>query len=272
MPDKYTIVISCVTTETVMVSSPVIHYQADEVHLFHYIRDPGTAKAQLYEDHYNETCRQIRESLPQCRITEHTDAIIYDFASMTRSLGRLYAKMLEEHPDAMVYANFSSGPSEFIASLGIFSFLNPEVKLFKVSTKSFTLDTPEYRLLYYDENGKPVGLSREVYPPKPVPSVKLDAPDEILVRSLRIYNDFLQRGERPLVPEMQKVLEEKGLWVIRHRANGGRSGEGTLDRNNFYRNYSDVWKILGWIEDKDLRDCPKLTEEGEAVIELFWTE
>ena len=34
----------------------------------------------------------------------------------------------------------------------------------------------------------------------------------------------------------------------------------------------DAAKILGWIEDKDLRDCPKLTEEGEAVIDLFWTE
>ena len=49
------------------------------------------------------------------------------------------------------------------------------------------------------------------------------------------------------------------------------SGGGTLDRDDFYLDCSDVWKMLGWTEDKDLRDCPGLTEE-EAVTDLFWTE
>ena len=38
MPNPYIIVISCVTTETVMVSSPSIFYKANEVYLFRYIR------------------------------------------------------------------------------------------------------------------------------------------------------------------------------------------------------------------------------------------
>lgn len=103
-----------------MVPFPVIHYQADEVHLFHYIRNPGAPKAQLYEDHCKETCRQISDALPNCRIIEHPGTVIYDFSSMARILGKLYAKMLDEHPDAPVYANFSSGPDEFTVSLGIF--------------------------------------------------------------------------------------------------------------------------------------------------------
>ena len=41
----YIIVISCVTTETVMVSSPSIFYKADETHLVRFIRDSGTASA-----------------------------------------------------------------------------------------------------------------------------------------------------------------------------------------------------------------------------------
>lgn len=56
MPNPYIIVISCVTTETVMVSSPSIFYKADEVHLFRYIRDPGTPSAKLYEDHFQSVC------------------------------------------------------------------------------------------------------------------------------------------------------------------------------------------------------------------------
>ncbi|WP_400226053.1 hypothetical protein [Methanomethylophilus alvi] len=70
MPNPYIIVISCVTTETVMVSSPSIFYKADEVHLFRYIRDLGTASAKLYEDHYREACNQILRSLPSCRIVD----------------------------------------------------------------------------------------------------------------------------------------------------------------------------------------------------------
>lgn len=30
--------------------------------------------------------------------------------------------------------------------------------------------------------------------------------------------------------------------------------------------------MLGWIEDRDMRECPPLTEEGKAVIEMFWPE
>ena len=74
------------TTETVMVPFPVIHYQADEIHLFHHIRNPGAPKAQLYEDHCKETCRQISDALPNCRIIEHPDTVIYDFSSMARIL------------------------------------------------------------------------------------------------------------------------------------------------------------------------------------------
>ncbi|MDC7950992.1 hypothetical protein PAA26_02740 [Methanomassiliicoccaceae archaeon COG_1] len=166
-----------------MVPFPVIHYQADEIHLFHHIRNPGAPKAQLYEDHCKETCRQISDALPNCRIIEHPDTVIYDFSSMARILGKLYAKMLDEHPDAPVYANFSSGPDEFTVSLGIFFI--PE---------SRCETTPEHRLPYYNENGKPV------------PSAKRDRDDEILVRLLRIYDDILQGG-RPPVPEMQNALE-----------------------------------------------------------------
>ncbi len=127
MPNPYIIVISCVTTETVMVSSPSIFYKADEVHLFRYIRDPGTACAKLYEDHFQSVCKQIRSSLPECLVTEHTDDPVYDLPRMVRALSVLYSRIRREHPDAEVHANLSSGPSEFIAALGIFAYLDSYV-------------------------------------------------------------------------------------------------------------------------------------------------
>ena len=151
----YVIVISCVTTETVMVSAPAIFYQADEIHLFRYTRDPGTPAAKLYEDHYNSVCGQIRSSLPDCKITEHSEDPVYDLPKMVRGLSILYSQIQREHPDAEVHANLSSGPSEFIAALGIFAFLHPDVKLFKVPTKRYTVGAEEFMQLHYNENGRP---------------------------------------------------------------------------------------------------------------------
>lgn len=255
-----------------MVSAPTAFYGADEIHLFRYTRDPGTPRAKLYEDHFRSVCRQIRSSLPDCRITEHSDDPVYDLPRMVRGLSILYSRIRKEHPDAEVRANLSSGPSEFIASLGIFAFLHPDVRLFKVPTKRYTVDAEEFMLLHYDGEGEAVGLSREVYDPRPVPTVTLDGPDEVLVRSLRIYGGLLDRGTEPTGPVMIDLLEEKGLWIQNKHACGNKCGMHTLDRNNYYRNYANIWKMLGWIEDRDMRECPPLTEEGKAVIEMFWPE
>ncbi len=227
MPNPYIIVISCVTTETVMVSSPYIFYKADEVHLFRYIRDPGSERGDLYDDHYREACNQILRSLPSCRIMEHREEPVYDFTALAHGLGRMYSHIFREHPDAEVYANLSSGLSEFAATLGIFAFLNPGIKLFKVSTKTFTLDSQEYRRLCYDGD-VPVGLSREVYPPKIIPSGGLCRPDEILVRSLRVYDQLLSQGKKPTGPIIQRELEKKELWVSNRRDPGKLDGR-TLD-------------------------------------------
>ena len=75
-----------------MVSSPSIFYKADEVHLFRYIRDPGTASAKLYEDHFQSVCRQIRSSLPECLVTEHTDDPVYDLPRMVRAQPRRHQR------------------------------------------------------------------------------------------------------------------------------------------------------------------------------------
>ena len=64
--------IACVTVEVAMVVSPVLRYKPQELHLFRFIRDPGSRKSKLYRDHYNEVVRKVSASLPQCRIIEHS--------------------------------------------------------------------------------------------------------------------------------------------------------------------------------------------------------
>ena len=267
-----TVVIACVTTETVMVSAPIIHFEADEVHLFRYIRDPGSAKAKLYEDHYVQTRNQISASLPMCRVIVHTDEPVYEFARMVRKLEELYLSLRRQYPEAKIYANLSSGTSEFIAALGVLSFLNPGLTLFKVPTENYTLTEDQYYALFYD-NGIPVGLSRSVYPPKGIVSVDADKPDENLVRCLRVYSDLLDKGKKPHYSLMRKELEARGLWKYEPRpVSGNRTDEIVRMREFFSRSIAGEWKRLGWIEDECMRSCPPLTNKGRAVIEMFYTD
>ena len=67
----------------------------------------------------------------------------------------------------------------------------------------------EFMLLHYYGDGNAVGLSREVYDPGPVPTVTLDGPDEVLVISLRLYHQVLERGG---VSHRAALIEEYGRY------------------------------------------------------------
>lgn len=95
-------------------------------------------------------------------------------------------------------------------------------------------------LLHYDGDGSTVGLLREVYDPGPVPTVTLDSPDEVLVRSLRLYHQMLERCESPTGPLMMSLPEEKGLWIQSRNNCGKKTSESMLDSNNYYRNYANI--------------------------------
>lgn len=122
------IMIACVTVEVAMVVFPVLRYKPQELHLFRFIRDSGSRKSKLYRDHYNEVVRKVSASLPSCKIIEHSDEPVYEVNRMARSL-----------------ANLSSGPSEFAAALGIFSYVHPRVVLFKVPTREYAVPQASWR-------------------------------------------------------------------------------------------------------------------------------
>ena len=271
MSGTYLIMIACVTTETVMVSEPVGFYRPSEVHLFRYTRDPGTAKAKLYDDHYREARRQIRACSPETEIIEHSEDPIYDFRSMARCLESLNQGFLKEHPECTVLANISSGPSEFTAALEFLATLNPNVRKFKVATKEYALDESEFSGIYYVD-GRPTGLSRSVYPPREIESVHLGKPDEILVKSLRIYSGMIDRGVEPTTRRMVEALKSRGLWVYKPLNVDWRCPQEYREKANFDRRYRAMWKAMGWIDANDRKKCHRLTEQGKAVIEMFYVK
>ena len=271
MPAEYIVLIACVTTETVMVSDPVRFYQPREVHIFRYTRDPGTPKARLYDDHLREVRRQIADHSPLTEVYEHAMEPVYDFRRMARSLEALYLHLQKEHPGCRVLANMSSGPSEFVAAVEFLASANPGVTKFKVSTREYALDEADFRDLYYVD-GRPVGLSRSVSDPREVESVHIGKPDEVLVRSLRIYAHMLDNRKEPMAIRMIASLKRHGLWAYRPIENEGRASAENKERTNYYRRYVNMWKAMGWIDSEDHRKHHRLTEQGRAVIEMFYVE
>ena len=243
----YRIMFACVTVEVAMVVSPAVHYRPDEIHLFRFIRDSGTKRAELYEDHYKEVCRQLKENLPDTIITEHCSDPVYDFRAMASRLDSLHSSLLTKHPDAEFLVNISSDPAEFVAALGVFCFLNRDTVMFRVPTREYCVSEEEFRALHCAD-GKAVGLSRKVYPPKELKCFSLRKPDETLVRALRIYSQMMDGGTEPTGVLMISALKEKGLWTYREPAGDCRTDLADREKQWYERNYNLPWKERdGWM-------------------------
>lgn len=266
----YRIMIACVTVEVAMVVSPALRYRPKEIHIFRYIRDSGSGRAKLYTDHYAEVVDELSHSLPDCTVIEHTDEPVYDFGRMSRSLDMVYNQTVREHPDCEILANLSSGPREFSATLGIFSYLHPRVTLFKVPTEEYAVGEEELQRYFYD-NGRAVGLSRRMYPPKEIAGIRLEPPDERRVRALRMYQSLIDCGTEPYWNRMVPLLKVHGLWDYEPSDREYGSDLELREKLNYFRHYRAYWKEMGWIGDEKRR-CPRLTPSGKAVIEMFYVD
>ena len=254
------IMIACVTVEVAMVVSPVLRYRPQELHLFRYISDSGNKKSKLYRDHYNKVVRRISESLPSCKIIEHSDEPVYEVNRMARSLDKLYYRISKDNDDFRILANLSSGPSEFAAALGIFSYVHPPVVLFKVPTREYAVSQSMLEEFYYD-NGVPVGLTRKTYPPKEITGIRLELPDERRLRALRLYHSMMEGGTEPYLNRMVPALKEQGLWEYEPAKEDLGSDLALREKMYYFRHYRQYWKEMGWIEEEKRRS-PRLTAFG----------
>lgn len=266
---KKRVVIACVSFEVAMVVRPAVEYGADEIHLFHYIRSGNNPDAAVYADFYDEVCRQLREQLPKVNIIEHRDEPVYSFQPMLRALLGTVAGVRRDCPEADLFVNVSSGPSEFSAAAIIVAMMTPGASAFTVSTKEYTVSTPQLREAYYS-NGRPVGLSAEVYSPRPLPSFFITKPDEGLVRALRVYADQRTRREPVTAVTVIGLLREAGLWDYTPVAADRKTEPKQKEVMYYQRHYIDSWVRLGWL-DKPARGAKyDLTDAGQNIIDTFY--
>ena len=137
-----TVIIACVTFEVDKIVSPVIHYEATRVHLLN-----SSSGTDVYNEFYEEVCRQITERSPKTEIVHHrspydpekgyTGFTVFDFqAVMNEVLCIIESERngCEEPPQ--IFVNISAGTSEYSAASLMASMMNYDlVKPFTVSAR-----------------------------------------------------------------------------------------------------------------------------------------
>jgi len=268
MGKKYKAMIACVTVDVKTVTEPIRFYKPDEVHLCYPQDSPSPVLCKLCRDHHDQVIREISEFEPEINVVEHNTSDIYSFREMAHRLGQINQSILKEHPDAIVYANVSSGAQEFSVALGVFGSLNPNVVMFRVMPVQQRLSEEKIAEVFYDEDGIARGLYSKVSKPEELVRVHVEGPDEVLVRSLRIYISVIDRGGKPSSATLIPILKKHGLWTHEFKFEGGATDKATKERAYFDRHYVKPWAELGWVEKGARFYTP--TEAGRDVIHMFY--
>lgn len=268
------VVIACVSFETAMIVEPAVSYGADEIHLFHYTRDPDSENGKIYNEFYDEVYAQLREKLHHAAIIEHSASPIYDFKLMFRDLLQTIAAIKgTETPDRKIdiLINSSAGTSEFSAAAIIVSMMSPGVDAFTVGTREFTVKNENIRDLYYS-NGKPVGLTEHTNSPHLIPNFDIDMPEENLVRALRSYFNYTQNGRSISATKVIQQFKDEDIWKYQASPRDKKTDIKQKETMYYQRHYLGVWLERGWVEKPAGYTKYRLTENGMMVIQTFYTD
>ena len=276
MSMKKCVVLSCVSFETAMIVEPAVSYGADEIHLFHYVREPDSDKGRIYEEFYNEVCSQIRDKLPKVSIIEHAKSPVYDFQQMFRDILSTIAEIRgrpgkKDEPPADILINASAGTSEFSAAAIIASMMSEGVSSFTVGTREFTIKIDDIKNLYY-KAGKPVGLTEHTHAPHVIPNFRIDKPEENQVRALRTFYDMTQESKSISASKVIQRFKDDGIWQYKASPNEHKTGMKQKETMYYQRHYLGIWLDNGWVEKPAGYGKYKLTENGIVVINTFYAE
>ena len=274
------IVISCVTFDTVMITDPIEHYDATKAYLVHY--------SKKNDDEYNECFKRVLEILEEGFNTVVSDygmsefgydsgsigaeikkqknlnvidvncEKVYVFQDMLRVLFSIIRKERAISSKNPIYVNVSAGTSEFSAAALIASMMFENVEAFSVGTMEYTIVGMDP---YRDrETGKFIGISKAVYPPRPINGFKLSQPEKNFILALRLYNEM----GFPSATKMIRALKDEGLW-------NSPNGDLPNEKMRYQRRYIDEWVKDGLIE-KNGRGKYSLSPEGEFAINTYYTD
>lgn len=281
MSIKRCVVIACVSFETSMIIEPAVCFGADEVHLFHYVRDPDNESGKIYEDFYEEVCTQIKDKLPRVKIVEHADDPVYDFQKMLRDLLAVIAEIqAESDPSgdprypcsgADILINSSAGTSQFSAAAIIASMMSDNVEAFTVGTRDYTIKTEDIKNLYY-KNGRPVGLTEHTHAPKLIPKFDIEKPDKNLVLALRSFHKRYQEGRSVAASGIIQQLKDDGLWAYNPVPGEEKTDFKQKEVMFYQRHYLKEWISYGWVEKPNGYHKYALTDNGLLVITTFYTD
>lgn len=263
------IMYACVSFETVMVVEPAVRYNVDEIHLFHYVRDPSQSD-NVYSEFYEEVVSRLRASMPTIRIVEHASDPIYNFQKMLRCLLTSIEEVKTAYGDPEILINSSAGPSEFSAA-AIVSALMTGTTAFTVGTKAYTVPKDRLRELYY-ENGRPVGLTSEIFDPRPIPAFDIDKPDENLVRSLRLYSQIREAKHSVTAVSIISALKNAGLWEYEPNIHEKKTDFKQKEIMYYQRHYIQAWQKYKWIDKPSSKAKYDLTEDGKNIIMTFYVD
>lgn len=283
------IVISCVTFDTVKITDPIKYYDATKAYLLHYCEEDSNyeeyfervleilgeyfdTSVNVYGDNdskkgkpdLNNSSKVQNAEDPDKRmvkklIVEDVNEPVFNFQNMLKVLFNIMSE--ERSSDSKsknpIYVNISAGTSEYSAAALIASMMFDNVIVFSVFTKEHTVDNKNQKL-YYDENGKFIGLARAVKDPTPINNFSIPRPDRNVVLSLRLYSE----EEFPSATRMIEALKDKGLW-------GKPDGNLPNEKMRFQRQFIDRWLNEGLIEKKR-RGEYLLTASGKFAVDTYY--
>ena len=273
MPDmenrKRRVMIACVTFETVKISEPAEFYGANVVYLIHHVAAPGPGN--VYQEFYDRVVTLIREGCGNVEI-HGLDRRVADFTEMLRTINAIMQAEKKISAESEYMINLSAGSPEFIAAGTTASMMEPLLHAFFARSGSYKVSSDMLRSVYYDGD-VPVGLTSSVKDLEDMPEFKIEVPDEILVKALRIYLE-VSRGSSVYSANVVGELKRSGLWL--RQPDYVYIEEPVTDIPDinekvfFQRRYVDAWKARGWVVKSQGGYIP--TPTGEMIIKVMYPE
>lgn len=265
---KDRVVIACVMLDVPIAVEPVLHYQADRVHLIHYSKNHKDDGGHLYTQFFKEAHEQL-ESRTDVEIVEH-DAKVYDYHVMMRTLLEILNYEKARTGGFMdIYVNISSGSTEYSAAAMLVCMQNKGLTAFTVRTHEYMLPLDAVKRYMY-RNGKPIGFSASVEEPEMVVTFDPDKQDAELVACLGILKDVKSRKKNVYFSDLIEELKVQGIWRYVPDNKRTRTTDEQKERMYFKRTYLEPMIKKGWVKESDVvKERWEITPEGEAIIDVY---
>jgi hypothetical protein len=242
------VVVFCLGFETVKVLKPLEHYRADRAYML------CMTKAEGYRAFKKEIERQLKRTAIEFLEVETT---VYRFSDCLKELYTILH--LEREAGNHVYVNIFGTPAYSAAAM-VACMMEDAVPFF-AGTKEYTIPDPK---MYYVD-GKPMGISKEVYDPMELPIFHLKPPEKDVIRALRVWKRRKESGWIMTDSAIIEDLEKEGLMEKVHDKRGRVTQNAKM---KYRRGFLEKWISERWVKPAG-RGKYEITEYGKVVVEVF---